>query len=107
MSIQVITDHIKNLEFLFNDYQKNFWMTIKTEPMKWLGRPPESEVEEFWIVGILGRHVIYYNDIEEGFNVSPYSTFGEILEYRSNQSELHELIAGLYESICQGERVLW
>jgi len=39
-------------------------------------------------VGIIGRSVIWYNDIEDGFNISKYATYGRIDEYWCNQDEL-------------------
>src|SRR5579871_3178772 len=35
-----------------------------------------------------GNEVIYYEDVEEGFNVSPISPDGRVLEHWCNQDEL-------------------
>jgi hypothetical protein len=40
------------------------------------------------VVARNGNEVIYYEDIEEGFNVSPVGTNGEVLEHWCNQDEL-------------------
>lgn len=42
----------------------------------------------FWVVAIIGRFVAWFNDIEDGFNVSRYSKYGVIGEYWCNQDEL-------------------
>ena len=34
------------------------------------------------------NEVMYYEDVEDGFNFSPLSTNGEILEHSCNQHEL-------------------
>lgn len=56
----------------------------------------------FWVVGLAGNRALYYNDIEEGFNLSMFSKFGFLDEYYSNQIELHEMIISLSESINKG-----
>jgi len=40
------------------------------------------------VVARNGNEVIYYDDIEDGFNVSRVSTDGEILEHWCNQDDL-------------------
>ena len=77
----------------------NFWNLIKIKPQKWQEKEYGEEGGGFWVVAIFGDEVIYYNDIEEGFNVSPYETYGHIKEYWCNQFELNWTIIGLYERI--------
>lgn len=77
----------------------NFWNLIKIEPQKWQEKEYGEEGGGFWVVAIFGNEVIYYNDIEEGFNISHYETYGHIKEYWCNQSELNWTIIGLYERI--------
>ena len=60
----------------------NFWNLIKIPPQKWQEDEYGYEGGGFWVVAIFGNSVIYYNDIEEGFNVSPYINYGHISEYR-------------------------
>ena len=45
---------------------------------------PESVV----VVARNGDQVIYYEDVEDGFNVSPISPDGRVLEHWCNQDEL-------------------
>lgn len=49
-----------------------------------------------------GAEVIYYNDIEDGFNISEYEAYGQIKEYWCNQDELDWVIIKLYERIKGG-----
>ncbi|WP_316789633.1 hypothetical protein [Pedobacter frigoris] len=77
----------------------NFWNLIKIKPQKWQEEEYGAEGGGFWVVAIFGTEVIYYNDIEEGFNISAYEAYGHIKEYSCNQSELDWVIIGLYERI--------
>ncbi|WP_457321144.1 hypothetical protein [Roseateles sp. P5_E11] len=42
----------------------------------------------FWAVAVIGGMVVWFNDIEDGFNRSRYTSFGKIDEYLCNQDEL-------------------
>jgi predicted esterase YcpF (UPF0227 family) len=44
--------------------------------------------ERVVVVAKKGDEVIYYEDVEEGFNISPISAEGRILEHWCNQDEL-------------------
>ena len=64
------------------------WECIRISPQKW-SEPSYGIVGGgFWVVGLIGTTVIWYNDIEEGFNLSSYSDFGTIDEYWCNQDGL-------------------
>lgn len=77
----------------------NFWNLIKIAPQKWQEKEYGAEGGGFWVVAIFETKVIYYNDIEDGFNISEYETYGLIKEYSCNQSELDWTVIGLYELI--------
>ena len=77
----------------------NFWNLIKIEPQKWQEQEYGDDGGGFWVVAIFGNEIIYFNDIEEGFNISPYKNFGEIKEYFCNQNELNWTIIELYNRI--------
>ena len=55
-----------------------------------------------WVVAIVGRTVIWYNDIEEGFNRSRYSAYGTIDDYWCNQDELELTVQYLMNALDQG-----
>jgi len=86
-------------EFELTDEQLNFWDMIKIEPEKWMGKDYGKEGDGFWVVAIFGREVMWYNDIEGGFNISSYKKYGQIDEYECNQSELNETVVGLLNSL--------
>ena len=69
------------------------WDLIRIPPAKWQLRPWGDKGGGFWVVGILGQQVVWYNDIEGGFNVSCYETPGLIAEYWCNQDELQHTTA--------------
>lgn len=77
----------------------NFWNLIKIAPQKWQEKEYGNEGGGFWVVAIFGNAVIYYNDIEEGFNVSSYETYGHISEYWYEQAELDWVVLWLYKRI--------
>ncbi|WP_230141937.1 hypothetical protein [Pedobacter sp. Bi36] len=59
----------------------NFWNLIKIVPQKWQEKEYGKEAGGFWVVAIFGNAVVFYNDIEDGFNISPYAAYGQISEY--------------------------
>ena len=46
----------------------------------------------FWVVAVIGRHAVYFNDIEDGFNISRYEVAGTLVEYCCNQDELSDAV---------------
>lgn len=91
--------------FLLNQEELAFWNFIKVPPDKWHEHSMGNEGGGFWVVGIAGNKAIYYNDIEDGFNLSTFVQFGTLDEYNCSQIELHELIISLYECIRKGHIV--
>ena len=55
---------------------------------------------------IFGQTVIWYNDIEEGFNRSRYSTYGAIDDYWCNQDELEIAVQYLKHAIEHGTDIV-
>ena len=81
-------DLINDAERRMNPAQAHLWEWLRVAPRKWAMHPWGDEGGGFWIVGILGGSVVWYNDIEEGFNISRWSEPGTIDEYWCNQDEL-------------------
>jgi hypothetical protein len=89
---------IENSEWSMNEFQKSLWNIIKlNKPEKWTQHPWGDQGNGFWVVATYGNKCLYYNDIEEGFNESPFNVWGNIEEYFSNQIELHEFIGSIME----------
>ena len=76
-----------------------FWDYIKIAPEKWEEKTMGKEGGGFWVVAILGKSVIYYNDIEGGYNRSTFTNYGAIDKYECGQLELHEMIESLFYEI--------
>ena len=82
-----------NARFLLEGIPKDFWRLIKLkEPEKWVQNPYGDEGGGFWVVAVFGYRCIYFNDIEEGFNISSFKEWGKIDEYNCEQTELVHLI---------------
>jgi hypothetical protein len=82
--------------------QKRLWDLIQIVPEKWSQQPWGKGGGGFWVVGIIGRNVIWYNDIEDGFNRSTFKTFGEIDEYWCNQDQLELTVQFLINEMRDG-----
>ena len=76
------------------------WSLIRVRPVKWSSLPPWGELTGgFWVVGLLGEEVLWFNDIEWGFNVSRYDENGVIGHYWCNQEELQHTMYFLLQRI--------
>lgn len=76
--------------------QRTLYSETRIEPARWR-QDPWGESHGFWAVAVSGDRVLWYNEIEEGFNVSSFSVRGEIpqKEYWCNQDALHQAIPRL------------
>ena len=72
----------------YDDAVRSEWERIRIEPEQWRCSPWGDETGGFWAVAIDDGRVLWFNDIEEGFNWSRYSTRGTIDEYVCDQTEL-------------------
>jgi hypothetical protein len=66
----------------------DFWNKVKITPVKWSEDEYGKEGNGFWVVAKYKNFVLYYNDIEEGFNISEFESEGKIKEYCAEQDEL-------------------
>src|SRR6476660_8959022 len=69
---------------------RQFFATVAFDPVRWNQSPCGDETGGFWAVAAKGDRVLWYNHIEEGFNVSRFDNRGEIPrnEYWCNQDNL-------------------
>lgn len=79
--------------------QQRFFDVIRIDPERWAQAPYGDDTGGFWVVGLLGRTVIWYNEIENGFNRSRYSTYGTIDEYWCNTDRLEEALQRLMDAL--------
>lgn len=82
--------------------QRRLWEAVRIPPEKWQQDPYGNAGAGFWVVAVIGSTVIWYNDIEDGFNRSRYSAYGQIEDYWCNQDELEITIAYLMNSLKNG-----
>ncbi len=68
------------------------WERIRIESEKWQCSPWGDRGEGFWAVAIKNGNVLWYNDIEDGFNWSRYSERGVIDDYCCNQDEFEDIL---------------
>lgn len=94
-----IHDQIRTDEAQMSADQLRIWRCIAITPVKWALKPQGDLTGDFWVVAIFGRYVIWYNDIEDGFDVSRYSSFGKIDEYYASQYELRHIMQQIVERI--------
>jgi hypothetical protein len=78
------------------------WEQIRIRPTKWKLPPWGDTGGGFWVVAIMGERVIWFNDIEDGFNLSRYNEPGVIAEYWCNQDELNHTVSALMRMIETG-----
>ncbi|AXR70199.1 hypothetical protein DPV73_18930 [Leptospira mayottensis] len=79
---------MRKSETIFRSELSNFWNLIQVYPTKWKEKSYGQAGGGFWVVAIIGERVIWFNDIEYGFNISRYSEYELIDEYWCNQDEL-------------------
>lgn len=97
LSRKNIDSMIANTLAEYDDAVRAEWERIRIEPERWRCSPWGDHTGGFWAVAIDDGRVLWFNEIEEGFNWSRYSTRGTIDEYLCNQTEL----ATILEQIAQ------
>ena len=83
--------------------QQRLWNAIRINPEKWRQHPYGDAGGGFWTVGLMGRTAIWYNDLEDGFNRSVYSTYGLIDDYWCNRDELDVTVAYVANVVSGGQ----
>ena len=102
ISEEKLWDEINESYERMDFHQRRLWERIRIEPEKWELHPWGDKGGGFWVVAILGRTVIYFNDIEDGFNRSTYSKYGKIRRYFCNQDYLEWPVQYLLDEIRDG-----
>ena len=87
-----IWEMMNDAESRMTSRQQRFFEMVRIAPEKWSQTPYGDHTGGFWVVGLLGRTVIWYNEVEHGFNSSRYSSYGTIDEYWCNQDELERAL---------------
>jgi hypothetical protein len=82
--------------------QARLWDVIRISPEKWTQRPHGVTSGGFWAVALLGSSVVWYNDLENGFNRSRFVRYGEILEFGCNQDNLEVALQWILNELRDG-----
>ena len=82
---------------------RRLWKFIQIEPIKWHQHPWGDQGGGFWVVGLFGQKVLWYNDIEDGFNISRYTKIGTIDNYLCDQQDLRDAVYSLWMYLESGE----
>jgi len=75
------------------------WEMVKIEPERWQAPAYGSGSASFWAVGIIGRQVLWYNEFEGYFTMSPYETYGQIGDVHLAPTELWEYMEMLIKQV--------
>ncbi len=76
----------------FDEEVRAQWDRIRIQPVKWQCHPHGDLGGGFWVVAVMGEQVLWYNDIEDGFNRSAFTTRGVIDDYWCNQDEFTDIL---------------
>lgn len=99
----LLWDLINEAESRMTPPQARLWKATRVPPQKWVEKSYGMLGNGFWAVAVIGSTVIWYNDIEHGFNESPYSSFGTIDEYWCNQDDLDLTVQYVLNRIESGQ----
>ncbi|MBV8210373.1 MAG: hypothetical protein JO133_09965 [Burkholderiaceae bacterium] len=102
ISKQALDDRVAQGIARMSPAQRHLWNAIRIDPEKWQQHPYGDNGDGFWVVAIVGRTALWYNDIEEGFNRSRYSTYGTIDDYWCNHDELEVAVQYLLNALELG-----
>lgn len=106
ISLSELFNEIEKTEKDLDGELKNFWNLIKIDPIKWEEKEYGEMGGGFWVVAICGNKEMWYNDIEEGFNISDYKTFGKIEYYSCNQDDLIWSLTKLFDLLKFGREIV-
>ena len=82
--------------------QRKLWEAIRVDPVRWQQHPYGTSEGGFWVVGIYGGKVLWFNHIELGFNRSRWTTPGKLDEYWCNQDDLEWTVQYVMNEIADG-----
>jgi hypothetical protein len=77
--------------------EMGLWTAIRLKPTKWELPPIGNEGDGFWVVAVFGESCIYYNDVEEGFNISSFTV----------RCAGGRLIHSIDDYFCNEDRLVW
>ncbi len=85
--------------------QRRIWDAVSIIPEKWRVKPSGGHEVGCWVVALVGRSAIYYNDLEEGFEYSPWSRYGTVDLYQCNKYTLAESVQRVIDVLKTGSDI--
>jgi hypothetical protein len=82
--------------------QRKLWDVISFDPEQWTHRSPSGNDRRIWIVALIGRSVISYNDVEAGFDRSNFIHYGEVAELGWGQADLEGAVQDILNELELG-----
>ena len=83
-----IIEEISKGELCLGGEELLFWNKVKIIPEKWGEKDRGMKGNGFWVVGLLNdQYALWYNDLEDGFNIIEFERYGEITEYSCDKDE--------------------
>ncbi|MEM1381487.1 MAG: hypothetical protein AAGH41_12770 [Pseudomonadota bacterium] len=79
------------------------WDAINIHPEAWEFTDSGRSEKRFWVVAILGRSAVWYNHIEEGYVLTPFSKWEKLERYEDAAMPLEYVIEQLLRNI-EGEQ---
>jgi len=75
------------------------WQLIRLpKPELWQQHPWADEVCGFWVVAVMGKVCIYYNDRSRGFSSGHFVRWGRIEDYQAGQLSLAERLQHFFSA---------
>ena len=84
--------------------QRRLWDTISIDPQQWDHRTSAGNDLRIWVVALIGRTVISYNDLEHGFDRSSFVRYGDIAQLGWGQSDLETVVQDVLNELEFGRR---
>jgi len=102
MTESEMTKFLADSETSLEPPARRLWQLIRTPPVRWQLPPWGDAFGGFWVVGFFGQSVVWYNEIEEGFNCSQFENRGVIGNYFCNQDDVFHTMNALLSWIEVG-----
>lgn len=93
LSEQRLAEMLSESETLMSSVLKGVWNHIRLPHAEiWQQHPWGDEGCGFWVVGVLGKSCIYFNDLSRGFNIGRFYHWGEIADFEMESQPLDQLL---------------
>jgi len=87
-----------------NVTQRRLWDVISIDPEPWVCASSTGKHHTVWVVALIGRSVISYNDAEAGFDRSTFLRYGEVLKLGWGQDDLEVSVQHVLNELESGHR---